>query len=183
MNLTLAIAVIEALIFASSEPVKVKEVATILELTEETVKELISSLRQEYQDRRRGIQIIEVAEGYQFVTCPECAAYIEKLKKVPRQSSLSQAALETLAIIAYKQPITRAEIETLRGVRVDSSLSTLLERGLIQEAGRKDGPGRPILYITTIAFLKYFGLKNLDDLPLVDDWSNNQQLAINLTAE
>ncbi|HBT16742.1 MAG TPA: SMC-Scp complex subunit ScpB, partial [Firmicutes bacterium] len=96
---------------------------------------------------------------------------------------LSQAALETLAIVAYKQPITRAEIEVLRGVRVDSSLSTLVERGLIQEAGRKDGPGRPILYVTTKDFLKYFGLKNLDDLPMVDDWTNHQQFEINLTAD
>ncbi|NLW56954.1 MAG: SMC-Scp complex subunit ScpB [Firmicutes bacterium] len=183
MNLRFATAVIEALIFASSEPVKSKEMATILELTEETVKELIRGLQQEYQENGRGIQIIEVAEGYQFLTNPECAPYVEKLKKVPRQPSLSQAALETLAIIAYKQPITRAEIEMLRGVRVDSSLSTLLERGLIQEAGRKDGPGRPILYVTTTDFLKYFGLNTLDDLPMVDDWSNNQQLAINLTAD
>ena len=102
---------------------------------------------------------------------------------MPRQSPLSQAALETLAIIAYKQPITRAEIETIRGVRVDSSLSTLLERGLIEEAGRKDGPGRPILYRTTKDFLKYFGLKNLDELPIVDDWILNQQLQIDLTAD
>jgi segregation and condensation protein B len=183
MHLSLATAVIEALIFASSEPLKGKEIASILGLTEETVKELIRDLQQEYQDKRRGIQIIEVAEGYQFLTNPEYASYVEKLKKVPRQPTLSQAALETLAIIAYKQPITRAEIETLRGVRVDSSLSTLLERGLIQEAGRKDGPGRPILYVTTTAFLKYFGLKTLDELPMVDDWSDNQQLAINLTAD
>lgn len=183
MHLSFATTVIEALIFASSEPLKVKEIAGILGLAEETVRELIRELQQEYQEKRRGIQILEVAGGYQFLTNPDCAPYVEKLKKVPRQPTLSQAALETLAIIAYKQPITRAEIETLRGVRVDSSITTLLERGLIQEAGRKDGPGRPILYVTTNDFLKYFGLKSLDDLPLVDDWSNNQQLAINLTAD
>lgn len=102
---------------------------------------------------------------------------------MPRNAPLSQAALETLAIIAYKQPITRAEIETIRGVRVDSSLATLLERGLIEETGRKDGPGRPILYGTTKVFLKYFGLKNLDELPIVDDWILNQQLQIDLTAD
>ena len=109
------------------------------------------------------------------MTKPELAVYLEKLKKVPRQVPLSQAALETLAIIAYKQPITRAEIETIRGVRVDSSLSTLLERGLIEETGRKEGPGRPILYGTTKGFLKYFGLNSLDELPIVDDWIINQQ--------
>lgn len=176
-------AVLEAVIFASSEPVTVKEMSTILELNYETVEQLLAELMAEYDDQQRGIQIKEVAEGFQFVTKPEYADYLEKLKKVPRNAPLSQAALETLAIIAYKQPITRAEIETIRGVRVDSSLATLLERGLIEETGRKDGPGRPILYGTTKAFLKYFGLKNLDELPIVDDWILNQQLQIDLTAD
>ncbi|HBG15647.1 MAG TPA: SMC-Scp complex subunit ScpB [Firmicutes bacterium] len=183
MNLALTTAVIEALIFASSEPVTLKEIAVILEISEVTVKQIVEDLMKEYKNQRRGIQIMEVVDGYHFVTNPECAIYLEKLRKVPRQTPLSQAALETLAIVAYKQPITRAEIEVLRGVRVDSSLSTLVERGLIQEAGRKDGPGRPILYVTTKDFLKYFGLKNLDDLPMVDDWTNHQQFEINLTAD
>ncbi len=183
MNWKKAKAVLEAVIFASSEPVTVKEMSTILELNYETVEQLLAELMAEYDDQQRGIQIKEVAEGFQFVTKPEYADYLEKLKKVPRNAPLSQAALETLAIIAYKQPITRAEIETIRGVRVDSSLATLLERGLIEETGRKDGPGRPILYGTTKAFLKYFGLKNLDELPIVDDWILNQQLQIDLTAD
>lgn len=183
MNWKKAKAVLEAVIFASSEPVTVKEMSTILELNYETVEQLLAELMAEYDDQQRGIQIKEVAEGFQFVTKPEYADYLEKLKKVPRNAPLSQAALETLAIIAYKQPITRAEIETIRGVRVDSSLATLLERGLIEETGRKDGPGRPILYGTTKVFLKYFGLKNLDELPIVDDWILNQQLQIDLTAD
>jgi segregation and condensation protein B len=176
-------AVLEALIFASSEPVTVKEMSMITVLNEETIASLLADLAQEYNDQQRGIQIKEIAGGYQFVTKPELAVYLEKLKKVPRQVPLSQAALETLAIIAYKQPITRAEIETIRGVRVDSSLSTLLERGLIEETGRKEGPGRPILYGTTKGFLKYFGLNSLDELPIVDDWIINQQIQIDLTAD
>ncbi|NLY90438.1 MAG: SMC-Scp complex subunit ScpB [Firmicutes bacterium] len=176
-------AVLEALIFASSEPVTVKEMSIITELNEETVRILLFELAQEYNDQQRGIQLMEVAGGYQLVTKPEMAVYLEKLKKVPRQVPLSQAALETLAIIAYKQPITRAEIETIRGVRVDSSLTTLLEKGLIEETGRKEGPGRPILYGTTKEFLKYFGLNSLDELPIVDDWILNQQIQIDLTAD
>jgi len=176
-------AVLEALIFASSEPVTVKEMSIIIELNEETVRALLAELTQEYKDQRRGIQILEVAGGYQMVTKPELAVYLEKLRKVPRQVPLSQAALETLAIIAYKQPITRAEIETIRGVRVDSSLSTLLEKGLIEETGRKEGPGRPILYGTTRKFLKYFGLNSLDELPIVEDWILNQQVPIDLTMD
>ena len=183
MNWREAKAVLEALIFASSEPVTVKEMSIIIELNEETVRALLAELTQEYKDQRRGIQILEVAGGYQMVTKPELAVYLEKLRKVPRQVPLSQAALETLAIIAYKQPITRAEIETIRGVRVDSSLSTLLEKGLIEETGRKEGPGRPILYGTTRKFLKYFGLNSLDELPIVEDLILNQQVPIDLTMD
>ncbi|NLC53238.1 MAG: SMC-Scp complex subunit ScpB [Firmicutes bacterium] len=183
VNWSKAKAVLEAIIFASSEPVTLKEMSMTLQLNYETVEQILAELSKEYHDQQRGVQIKEVAGGFQFVTKPEYADYLEKLKKVPRQSPLSQAALETLAIIAYKQPITRAEIETDRGVRVDSSLTTLLERGLIEEKGRKDGPGRPIIYGTTKDFLKYFGLKNLDELPIVDDWILNQQLQIDLTAD
>jgi len=96
---------------------------------------------------------------------------VEKLHQTPRNVGLSPAAIETLAIIAYKQPITRAEIEALRGVRVDSAITTLLERGLIREAGRKDAPGRPILYGTTQKFLQYFGLNDLRELPALEDWT------------
>ena len=129
VNWSKAKAVLEAIIFASSEPVTLKEMSMTLQLNYETVEQILAELSKEYHDQQRGVQIKEVAGGFQFVTKPEYADYLEKLKKVPRQSPLSQAALETLAIIAYKQPSTRAEIETVRGVRVDSSLTTLLERG------------------------------------------------------
>jgi segregation and condensation protein B len=176
MNLTKVKAVIEALVFASSEPVSLKDLAEITQLHEHTVKQLVYDLIAEYKREQRGIQIKEIAGGYQFVTNAEYADYIEKLKKVPRPNPLSQAALETLAIIAYKQPITRAEIEALRGVRVESSLATLLERSLIQEAGRKDTPGRPILYTTTTRFLSYFGLNTLDALPKIEEWTDESLL-------
>ncbi len=170
MNLIMARAVIEALIFASSEPLSVKAIAEITEINEQTVKQLLGDLIDDYQHAKKGIQIIEVANGYQFCTHPECAPYIEQLQKTPRNVGLSTAAIETLAIIAYKQPITKAEIEALRGVSVESSIATLLDKNLIEEAGRKDAPGRPILFRTTKQFLRYFGLNHLDELPKIPDW-------------
>lgn len=170
MNLIQARAVIEALIFASPEPLTIHQLGEMLGLAKQSVRELVNELIEEYHKGQRGLQIIEVAGGYQMCTHPFCAPYVEKLQRNPRTTSLSQAALETLAIIAYKQPITRAEVEELRGVRVDSAISTLLEKELVRESGRKDAPGRPIIYVTTRQFLKYFGLNDLSELPGVDDW-------------
>src|SRR5690554_6108128 len=175
--------IIEALVFASSEPVRLREIAEILGIHEYTVRDLLDDLMSEYSQNQRGIQITQVAGGYQFATNPAYADFIKKMKKTPRPSPLSQAALETLAIIAYKQPITRAEIEALRGVRVESSLATLIEKGLIQEAGRKDAPGRPILYTTTGRFLLYFGLNSLDALPKIDEWSDETLLDLVINSE
>ncbi|HOJ77782.1 MAG TPA: SMC-Scp complex subunit ScpB [Bacillota bacterium] len=170
MNLIMARATIEALIFAASEPLNSKTIAEIINIDEHTVKQLINDLIEDYRRMKRGIQINEVANGYQFCTHPECAPYLEKLMKTPRNVGLSQAAIETLAIIAYKQPITKAEIESLRGVSIESPLNTLIEKNLIEEAGRKDGPGRPILYRTSKKFLHYFGLNDLNELPRISDW-------------
>jgi segregation and condensation protein B len=170
LNLTTARAIAEALIFASSEPISAKTMAAIIGVNEHTLKQMISDLMEDYQQKQCGIQIVEVANGYQFATNPEYAVYIEKLQKMPRNIGLSQAAIETLAIVAYKQPITKAEIEALRGVSIESSLATLVDKGLIEEAGRKESPGRPILYGTTKRFLKYFGLKDLNELPKVPEW-------------
>lgn len=170
MNLTTARAIAEALIFTSSEPISIKTMAMIIGVDERTLKQMVSDLMEDYRQKQCGIQIIEVSNGYQFATNPEYAVYIEKLQKMPRNIGLSQAAIETLAIVAYKQPITKAEIEALRGVSIESSLATLVDKGLIEEAGRKESPGRPILYGTTKRFLKYFGLKDLDELPKVPEW-------------
>lgn len=171
MNLNKARAIIEALVFASSEPIRLREISEITDIHEHTVKQILSDLMDEYGQETKGIRIVEVAQGYQFVTSSDLADYVEKLRQTPRNVGLSPAAIETLAIIAYKQPITRAEIEALRGVRVDSAVTTLLERGLIRETGRKDAPGRPILYGTSKKFLQYFGLNDLRELPALEDWT------------
>ena len=171
MNLTLARAGLEALIFASPEPVSARTLAEVLGLAEHTVRHMVADLMEEYRAAKRGIQIVECAGGYLFLTNPECAEFVEKLERVPRHVPLSQAALETLAIIAYRQPVTRAEIEHLRGVRAESAINTLLERNLVEEVGRREGPGRPILYGTTREFLRYFGLRDLSELPPLEDWT------------
>ncbi len=165
MNIHEAKSVLEALIFAAPAPVTLRELAGVLELHENTVKVLVQQLRDDYHAKKGGMILQEVAGGWQFCTNPAFAPYVAQLGRPPRNTPLSQAALETLAIIAYRQPITRAEIEAIRGVRVDSALTTLEERQLICEVGRKDAVGRPILYGTTEAFLQSFGLRDLKDLP------------------
>lgn len=172
----MARATIEALIFSSSEPISSKTLSDIVGIHEHTVKQLLADLIEDKARNKSGIQIIEIANGYQFVTHPECAPYVEKLQKVPRNVGLSQAAIETLAIVAYKQPITKAEIEALRGVSIDSALNTLVEKNLVEEAGRKEAPGRPILYRTTKQFLKYFGLNDLNELPKIPEWVDTESL-------
>lgn len=156
--------IIEALLFVSSEPLSLKTMCEILGHSEEDVDVLLKEIKADCEKERRGFYLAEIAVGYAFVTRPEYSAYIERLVK-PRLNTLSQAALETLAIIAYQQPITRSEIDEIRGVKSESALGTLLERGLVEEGGRKDGPGRPVLFVTTKAFLQHLGLKSLRDLP------------------
>jgi len=163
-------AAIECLLFVSKEPVSVKNLAQILEVSEEDCHALVRELQQEYLKQERGIQLREIANGFQMSTRSEFAPYIEQLYKPQTSYGLSRAALETLAIIAYKQPITRAEVEAIRGVKIDSSLGTLVEKNLVREMGRKDGPGRPMLFGTTPAFLKYFGLRDLVELPDPEDF-------------
>ncbi len=157
--------IIECLLFVSREPLTVETLARILELPENKVRSLAEELITEYDRKQRGIEIRLVANGYQMYTRPEFAPYIERLYQPQQSSGLSKAALETLAIIAYKQPVTRAEVEAIRGVRIDSVLGTLVEKNLVRELGRKEGPGRPILFGTTPGFLRYFGLRDLSELP------------------
>lgn len=158
-------AIVEALLFASVEPLLVKKVADLIGLEERAARDLIEELRKDYQGPGRGLEVVEVAGGYQIATRPELSGFVEKLTAERGSSVLSHAALETLAIVAYRQPVTKAEVEAVRGVSIDKSLSTLLERRLVREVGRKEGPGRPILYGTTREFLLYFGLKDLSQLP------------------
>ncbi|GGK15353.1 segregation and condensation protein B [Caldalkalibacillus thermarum] len=160
------LAVIEGLLFvAGNEGLEAKQIADVLEIKTAAVPQLIEEMKKKFKEQNRGIQVVEIAGSYQLTTRPEHAPYFEKLAHSPSHATLSQAALETLAIIAYKQPVTRAEIEEVRGVKSEKAINTLLNKSLIKEVGRKEGPGRAILYGTTKEFLDYFGLNSLDDLP------------------
>lgn len=156
---------IEALLFLNEEPERVDKIAAVLSTSPEEVIDLIRELQRDFARESRGLQIFEVAGGFQMGTLPELAPYLEKAFSEDISSNLSTAALEALAIIAYKQPVTRVEIESIRGVRSEHVLENLLKRKLIRISGRKEGPGRPLLYNTTPDFLKYFGLMDLEDLP------------------
>jgi segregation and condensation protein B len=163
--------ILESLLFAvGDEGLTLKHVAEVLDVEELKAGEIIEELRQVYEkDTHRGIMIVQLAGTYQLATKKENAAYLKRLVDSPNTSALSQAALETLAIIAYKQPITRAEIEEIRGVKTERPLHTLMTKALIKEVGRAEGTGRAYLYGTTKEFLDYFGLKNIQELPKLPD--------------
>jgi len=165
MDKTHVKAAAEAVLFASEQPINIKSLASILEISEKEAKWVLEEIKAFYENREAGVQLSQLADGYLFTTKEAYAAYIEKSLNESRSASLSYAALETLSVIAYKQPVTRNEIERIRGVNVDRTVATLLERQLIKEASRMDAPGRPILYGTTQHFLVYFGLNCLEDLP------------------
>ena len=158
--------IVEAVLFASDAPLKAEEIARADEsLDEDRVEEAIQELRVFYDESERGFQIAEVAEGYQLLTRPEFASYLERFDTVPRPSRLSGPALETLAIIAYRQPIGRIEIEYIRGVSSSGVIRSLQDRALVDVVGRAEGLGRPLLYGTTPRFLEHFGFSSLDDRP------------------
>jgi segregation and condensation protein B len=162
--------IIEALLFASDAPLSAADLARGDEsLDEEAVESAIQSLRMEYEQTGRSFQIYEVAGGYQLLTSPDYAPYLERFDTVPQSPRLSNPALEVLAVIAYRQPIDRAEIEEIRGVGSSGVLRTLQERNLIEVAGRGEGLGRPLLYGTTNKFLEHFGFRSLEDLPRPDE--------------
>ncbi len=156
---------IEGILFAAGEPVKAAKLASVLETDIKKVEEAVKLLKYQYDSEMRGVQIIEIDEGYQICSRPEYYAYIQEILGEQRRQALSNAAMEALAIIAYKQPITRGQVEYVRGVNSDGAVNRLVERGLIEECGRLDAPGRPILYKTTQTFLRCFGLKTPQDLP------------------
>ena len=142
--------------------------AVVLDTDIDTIKASVEELKNEYNTQKRGFSIIEILEGYQICSRPEYYTYIQEILGEQRNQPLSNAAMEALAIIAYKQPVTRGQIENIRGVNSDGCVNRLYERGLIDEAGRLDAPGRPILYKTTDTFLRCFGLKSPKDLPPVN---------------
>ncbi len=166
---------LEALLFVAWEPAPVKRLAEALGLEPKFTQELLLELQEAYVGR--GFQLVEIAGGWQFLTQPEAAPYIERLYK-PRAQQLSKAALETLAIVAYRQPVTRAEIDNIRQVKSDAMLAKLMERTLVKEVGRLDAPGRPILYGTTQEFLAAFGLVSLQELPPLADIDENEEISL-----
>lgn len=169
---------IEALLFVSGDPLTVKDLSNSLEVSPKFVANLLNEMVLEYEDEKRGIKLISINGEYQLVTKAENSDYIQKLLKKNKRQSLSQASLESLAIIAYKQPITRVDIDEIRGVKSESALQRLLEKDLIKEVGRLEVPGRPILFGTTEEFLRQFGLKELKELPSLDLYSDGEEAAI-----
>src|SRR6476469_6793501 len=174
--------IIEALLFSAQKPLSIREVATAIKggedefspnefsrVREAEVAAALEQLKIEYIEQQRAFQLSEKTEGWQLATDPKYAQWMRQLFPAPKPARLSAPALETLAIIAYRQPITRADVEAVRGVNIDGVLQTLMERGLVKIAGRAEIPGRPLLYETTQFFLDHFGLRNLDELPNAEE--------------
>lgn len=156
---------IEAILFVAGEAVGIRDLAKALRIEEKELKEALKTIGSEYDYEQRGFMLKRFGDKVQLATRPLYSEDVLRLLQPVQQQSLSQAAMETLAVVAYKQPVTRAEVEQIRGVKCDYSLQSLMIKGLIQEAGRKDTIGRPILYATTDMFLSHFGIQGLEDLP------------------
>ncbi|MEW6087981.1 MAG: SMC-Scp complex subunit ScpB [bacterium] len=166
-------AIIECLLFVSPQPLELKRLEEIIGgVDTHTIRVLINQLQDEYGKEDRGIQIVEIAGGYRMNTRREYAPWVKRLFNTKLHFRLSRSALETLSIIAYKQPIMRVEIEAIRGVNVEWALHTLLEKNLIKITGRSDQPGRPLQYGTTDEFMVYFGLKDLSELPQLKEFKD-----------
>lgn len=172
--------IIEAILFASGRQINIKELMMALELPKDDLENIIVSMQEDYKNQNRGIEIIKVDDAYQLCTKKELYEYIYPILDKRSKPNLSNASLETLAIIAYNPKITRAEIESIRGVSADACIYKLLEYGLIQEAGKADLPGKPMTYTTTNEFLKMFGYTSLNDLPELPRYKldENQQIVI-----
>lgn len=172
--------IIEAILFAAGRPVDRSEIVLALEKTEEDIENIIKSMQEEYKSEQRGIELIKIENSYQLCTKKELYEYIYPILDKRKKPNLSNAALETLAIIAYNPKISRAEIEAIRGVSADACVYKLLEYGLIEEAGKIDLPGKPMSYKTTKEFLRMFGYNSLDELPELPRYKldENKQIVI-----
>lgn len=172
--------IIEAILFAAGRQVSVKELMLTLEMAQEDIESIIAAMQEDYKNEKRGIEIIKVDDSYQLCTKKELYNYIYPVLDKRSKPNLSNAALETLSIIAYNPKITRAEIESIRGVSADACIYKLLEYGLIEESGKSDLPGKPMTYITTNEFLRMFGYSSLNDLPELPRYKldSNQQIVI-----
>lgn len=157
--------IIEAILFTMGEAVELDRIAAALEMDKKDVQEIIEDIARECEEQKRGVRIIEIDGSYQMCTPGEAYEYLIKLVKIPRNYKLTDIQLETLSIIAYKQPVTKLEIEKIRGVQSDYAVNRLVEVGLVEEVGRLDQPGRPVQFGTTDEFLRRFGLKNTEELP------------------
>ena len=180
MEIEKAKAIIEAILFACGREVQVKELVSALEMNEKDIITILERIREEYEEQNRGIEIIRANNIYQMCTKKEYYEYIYPILDKRSKPNLSNAALETLAIIAYNKGVTRAEIEAVRGVNSDASIYKLMEYNLIEEAGKSDAPGRPMTYQTTINFLKMFGYTSTENLPDLPRYrmDENQQIVI-----
>ncbi len=158
-------AVIEAVLFAMGESVEINRLAAVIEEDTKTTKQILDEMAAEYEKDTRGIQLTQFEDAVQLCTKAEMYEYLVKIAKAPRKMTLTDTVIETLSIIAYKQPVTRVEIEKVRGVSCDHAINKLLEYDLITELGRLDAPGRPLLFGTTEQFLRCFGVKSLEELP------------------
>ena len=164
---------IEALLFASDKPLTIEQARKVLDnLDPAQLRQVIEEMQADYAAAQRGIRIIEIAGGFQMITAPDFTPFLKKLFKERHVERLSKPALETLAIIAYKQPLTKQEIESLRNVNVDGVMKNLLDKSLLRVCGRKKAPGRPHVFGTTRQFLEYFGLKSLEELPKMEEFSS-----------
>lgn len=169
MNIKQTEAAIEAILFASGEPISVKRLADTVEVEEETVYKICKTLQDRKKTEQSGICIVELNDSFQMCTNPDFADYVKKALEIKKNIPLSQAAMEVLAIIAYNQPVTKSFVEQVRGVESSQIVNNLVEKGLVEEAGRLDVPGRPISYKTSMNFLRCFGLSGLDKLPPLPD--------------
>lgn len=160
--------VIEAILFTMGESVELSRIATAIEHDEETTRKLIYNLMDEYEAENRGVRIIELDNSFQMCTKKEVYEYLIRIAKQPKRYVLTDVVLETLSIIAYKQPVTKLEIEKIRGVKSDHAVNKLVEYGLVEEVGRLDAPGRPLLFGTTEEFLRRFSVQSLEELPTLN---------------
>lgn len=161
-------AILEAILFTMGDSVEIEKLAEVLEESEQTVKEILNQMAEEYRKEDRGIELTTLDNAVQLCTKGEMYEYLIKIAKIPKKYVLTDTLLETLSIIAYKQPVTRQEIEKVRGVSCDHALNRLIEFELVAEVGRLDAPGRPLLFGTTEQFLRSFGVKSIDDLPKIN---------------
>ena len=177
-------AAVEAMLFACGEPISAEKIAEVLETEPQIVKNICEALADEYEAREQGICLLKLDNKYQLASCREYGSYVQKILDKKRNAPLSNAALETLAVIAYNQPVTRSFIEQVRGVESSAIVAKLMERDLVEEAGRMDLPGRPLAFRTTDGFLRTFGLQSLSDLPpLHEEETPLEQLAAGHTEE